>query len=355
MKKLLNIILLLHVLACNCHAFSDEEVVEMVMSHMSLREKVGQLFIVRPESGDSLDFKQYPVGGYCLFAPNITDSTSLEALMGDLRSRRYSPLLCIDEEGGRVARIGRNENFDVPRFPPMKSVARGGADAVRDAAFAIGSYLHRFGFDVDFAPVADVDTNPDNPVIGSRAFSEDPAMAAKMVRAYLEGLSAAGVQGCLKHFPGHGDTVGDSHKGYVEVLKTWEQMQGCELLPFVAGIEAGAPMVMVGHISLPHVTGSIPASFSDVMMIEKLRGELGFGGLIISDSMGMDAVSGRYPAEILGAEALKAGLDIILMPKNLALTFDSLVQAVEEGIITEERLDASVRRILLFKRSIGRI
>lgn len=355
MKKLLNIILLLHVLVCNCHAFSDEEVVEMLLGHMSLREKVGQLFIVRPESGDSLDFKQYPVGGYCLFAPNIIDSTQLKTLVDDLRSRRYSPLLCIDEEGGRVARIGRNENFDVPRFLPMKDVARDGAYAVRSAAFSIGSYLHRFGFDVDFAPVADVDTNPENPVIGSRAFSEDPLTAAKMVEACLEGLSEAGVAGCLKHYPGHGDTVGDSHKGYVEVQKTWEQMQNCELVPFRAGIKAGAPMVMVGHISLPHVTGSVPASFSDVMMIDRLRGELGFEGLVISDSMGMDAVSGRYPAEILGAEAISAGLDIILMPKNLALTFDSLVQAVEEGKITKERLDASVRRILLFKRSLGKI
>lgn len=354
MKKLLNIFFMLALAICNCHAFSDAEVVEMMLSHMSVREKVGQLFIVRPESGDSLDFKRYPVGGYCLFAPNITDSTQLKTLVEELRMRRYSPLLCIDEEGGRVARIGNNENFDVPRFRPMKNVARGGEQAVRDAAFAIGSYLHRYGFDVDFAPVADVDTNPDNPVIGSRAFSNDPAMAARMVEASLEGLSTAGVQGCLKHFPGHGDTVGDSHKGYVEVLKTWEQMQECELLPFIAGIKAGAPMVMVGHISLPHVTGSVPSSFSDVMMIDKLRGELGFEGLVISDSMGMDAVSGRYPAEILGAEALKAGLDIILMPKNLALTFDSLVRAVEEGMITEKRLDASVRRILLFKRAIGK-
>jgi len=354
----------------------EAALIEEELARMTLREKVGQLFYIRPESLDpSIEYAssadlpeyhlqavnermretaaEYPVGGIVLFAHNIKDPEQLASFVKDIRALPGAPLLCVDEEGGRVARLANNPAFGLPKYESMAAFHNDGE--VKEAAFTIGSYLRRLGFDIDFAPVADVNTNPENIVIGNRAFSDDPKDAAKKVKAYVRGLRKAGVQSCLKHFPGHGDTQADTHFGYAVSGKSWEEMKACEMIPFRAGIRAGAPLVMTAHISAPAVTGSeVPSTLSPVVLQEKLRGELGFKGVIITDAMEMGAITRQYEATEACILALEAGVDVLLCVKDYPSCFKAVLSAVEEGRISEARLDESVRRILRLRRSIAR-
>ena len=342
---------------------------------MTLREKVGQMFFVRPEALDTSihweaytdlpDFKlqqvnktmtavnkDYPIGGMILYAHNIVDETQLASFIKEIRQLNGSPLLAIDEEGGRVARIANNENFDVPKYESMEAIAKtGDPNEAYKAAFTIGSYVKEYGFDIDYAPVADVNTNPENIVIGPRAFSDDPETAAKFVVSYLNGLDSAGVIGTLKHFPGHGDVKTDTHSGYAATNKTWEEMLECEMVPFKAGIKAGAKMVMTAHIAAPKVTGDdLPATLSPVILQDKLRGELGFEGVIVTDAMDMGAITTQFGNAEAAIKAIKAGVDVVLCSREFTQVFDAVVKAVEDGEIKETRIDESVKRILDLKK-----
>ena len=336
--------------------------ISRVMSSMTLREKVGQLFIIRPEvlggsarqlteEGRTL-YEKYPAGGFCLFAQNVADPEQLRSFTEQLHGlgRRIHPVLTIDEEGGSVTRIASNWKFDVPRYRDMGKTEA----TAEESAQQIASYLKEYGIDLDFAPVADVNTNPKNPVIGTRAYSSDPQEAAACVADAVKGFHAGGVGCCLKHWPGHGDTKTDTHKGSSSTAKTWEDMLACEVLPFVSGIDAGADMVMVSHISAPEVTGTNePASLSYILMTEKLREELGFEGVIITDSFEMKAISGVYGSGEAAVNAILAGADIVLMPADYEQAFDAVMAAVESGEISEERLEESVRRILRMKADLA--
>lgn len=341
---------------------------------MSLREKVGQMFFVRPEALDTTihwteyqdlpDYKlqqvnktmrdvskDYPIGGMILYAHNIVDEAQLGEFIAEIRTLNGSPLLAIDEEGGRIARIANNENFDVPKYESMAAIAESGdpSEAYK-AAFTIGSYVKKYGFDIDYAPVADVNTNPENIVIGARAFSDDPETAAEFVVSYLNGLDSAGVIGTLKHFPGHGDVKTDTHSGYAETNKTWEEMLECEMIPFKAGIEAGAQMIMTAHIAAPKVTGDdLPATLSSVILQDKLRGELGFKGIIVTDAMDMGAITTQFGNAEAAIKSIQAGVDVVLCSKDFTQVFDAVVNAVEKGDIKETRIDESVKRILELK------
>ena len=360
--------------------------VEAQLQKMTLREKVGQLFYVRPECLDTtIHFNQpgdvdassdditaiklqavnatmkgvnekYPVGGVILYAHNIEDEAQLSAFIAQIRALNGAPLLCIDEEGGRVARIANNANFNVEKFESMEAIgATGDAQNAYHCANVIGTYLHRYGFDIDFAPVADVNTNPENIRIGNRAFSDDPQVAAPMVVNYLQGLKDAGITGCIKHFPGHGDTKADTHYGYAQSLKTWDEMLNCELITFKAGIQWGTQLIMTAHIAAPNVTGTdIPATMSPLILQDKLRGELGYQNLIITDAMEMGAITLQYTNAEAAVGTLQAGADIVLGPQNFVEAFDAVVKAVEDGVLTEQRIDQSVRRILRLKRQMGR-
>ena len=341
---------------------------------MSLREKVGQMFFVRPEALDTSihwneyqdlpDYKlqqvnkimrdvskDYPIGGMILYAHNIVDEAQLGEFIADIRKLNGSPLLAIDEEGGRVARIANNGNFDVPKYESMAAIAESGdPNEAYKAAFTIGSYVKKYGFDIDYAPVADVNTNPENIVIGARAFSDDPETAAEFVVSYLNGLDSAGVIGTLKHFPGHGDVKTDTHSGYAETNKTWEEMLKCEMIPFKAGIEAGAQMIMTAHIAAPKVTGDdLPATLSSVILQDKLRGELGFKGIIVTDAMDMGAITTQFGNAEAAIKSIQAGVDVVLCSKDFTQVFDAVVNAVEKGNIKETRIDESVKRILELK------
>jgi beta-N-acetylhexosaminidase len=295
------------------------------------------------------------VGGIILYAHNIEDEAQLTAFISQIRALKGSPLLCIDEEGGRVARIGNNANFGVETFKSMEAIGdTGDPQNAYHCGNAIGTYLNRYGFDIDFAPVADVNTNPENIVIGARAFSSDPAVAAPMVTNYLQGLKDAGVTGCIKHFPGHGDTKADSHYGYAQTLKTWDEMLDCEMITFKAGIQWGAQLIMTAHIGTPNVTGSdVPATMSPVILQDKLRRELGYQNIIVTDAMEMGAITQQYSNAEAAVGTLQAGADIVLGPQNFVGAFDAVVKAVEDGVLTEQRIDQSVRRILRLKRQIS--
>ena len=348
--------------------------VEEQLQKMTLREKVGQLFYVRLESLDpsiewttyddlaSLNIlevtenmkrtnENYPVGGIILYAWNIDNEAQLASIITDIRALNGSPLLCIDEEGGRVARIANNPNFNVKKYESMAAIgATGDPQNAYECGNTIGTYLKRYGFDIDFAPVADVNTNPENVIIGPRAFSDDPAVAAPMVTNYLQGLKDAGITGCIKHFPGHGDTKADTHYGYASTQKTWEEMMNCEMVTFRAGIQWGCQLIMTAHIGAPNVTGSdVPSTMSSIILQDKLRGELGYQNIIITDGMEMGAITQQYTSAEAAVGSIKAGVDIVLGPRYFIEAFDAVMAAVNNGTISEERINQSVRRILKLK------
>jgi len=348
--------------------------VEVQLQQMTLREKVGQLFFVRLESLDpSIEWttyddlaaikilevtenikrvnENYPVGGIILYAWNIDDEAQLARIVSQIRSLNGSPLVCIDEEGGRVSRIANNPNFNVKKYESMAAIgATGDPKNAYECGNTIGTYLKRYGFDIDFAPVADVNTNPENVVIGPRAFSDDPAVAAPMVTNYLQGLKDAGITGCIKHFPGHGDTTADTHTGYAQSLKTWDEMKDCEMVTFRAGIEWGCQLIMTAHIAVPNVTGSnIPSTLSSIVLQDKLRGELGYQNIIVTDGMEMGAITQHYTSAEAAVGSIKAGVDIVLGPRDFMEAFDAVIEAVNNGTISEDRIDQSVRRILKLK------
>ena len=353
------------------------------LSGMTLREKVGQLFIVRPDAldpaqtQDRIDdadaagvtaltdamretLETYPVGGVVLFGKNIESPAQLAAFTADLQEAGRLPMfIAVDEEGGAVARLANSPALSLPQYESAAAVGAEGPAAAREMARTIGGYLQGYGINLDFAPVADVNSNPDNPVIGTRAFSADPEMAAACVAAAVRGFSEAGVLCCLKHFPGHGDTAADSHDGAVTLDKTLEELRSCELRPFASGIAAGAPLVMVGHISAPSAVppeeANLPASLSPGLIDGLLRQELGFTGLVVTDSLAMKAITENFTPGEAAVRALQAGADLLLMPADLAEAFDAVTEAVETGAIPEAALNAKVARILAAKQSFAAV
>lgn len=340
---------------------------EIQIQKMTIEEKIAQLFFIMPEALDPTlpedtkvtaitdtmknTYKEYPAGGIILFAKNIENPEQLTKLTSDIHAlNELTPLIGVDEEGGLITRIAKNENFNVTKFNSMLETKD--ADEAYNIGKTIGTYLNEYGFDVDFAPIADVNTNPDNPVIGKRAFSADPKTAAKFVSSAIKGFHDANIMTSIKHFPGHGDTQTDTHKGYAETQKTWDEIKNCEMIPFIKGIDAGTDMVMVAHIAAPKVTGDgTPATLSYTLITEKLRNELGFKGVVITDGMKMGAIAQQYDAADAAVKAIEAGIDIILLPENYIEAYNGVLTAVQNGTITEERIDESVMRILHLKLS----
>lgn len=346
------------------------------ISTMSLEQKIAQMFVVRLESLDSRytpeqvhhyyeyssteitseireKFERIPAGGFIIFPKNIVSKKQLKKLTSDIHSLPFRPLVYTDEEGGRVLRLAKVKSLHLKKVQPMGNIGESGKPGLAyKAGNRIGKYLSEYGIDVDFAPVADVNSNPANTVIGDRAFSSNPEVVAEMDKAFLRGLKNNGVESCLKHFPGHGDTDKDTHHGYAETSKDWGQLLECEMVPFKSGIEEGVNFIMSAHISVPKVTGnSNPATVSPVILTEKLRGELGYKNIIITDAMDMGAITKHYNSEQAVVKAVLAGADIILMPFDYEKAFNVLLEAVKNGTISENRIDESVQRILKVKRN----
>lgn len=351
---------------------------ETLLAQLTTEEKVGQLFFVQPEALEAVAAEgsqtaangtvttassqalaalaDYPVGGIIFFGGNVETPSQLADLMVSLSRHAEVPLVfSVDEEGGTVARIGNNGSFGVETFPDMADIGATGDPAQAQAVGqSIGTYLRELGFQLDFAPVADVNTNPNNPVIGDRAFHSDPEQAAMMVSAAVDGFHQGGVACTLKHFPGYGDAVQDPLSGYATTDKTWEEMRTCELYPFQAGMASGADAVMVAHITTPNATeDGLPASLSYEMITQKLRGELRFQRVVITDSLSDPAITQRYEPGQAALLAFQAGADVLLLPQDLEAAYGAILTAVQEGAISQERLDASVLRILHLKEVYG--
>ncbi len=334
-----------------------------ILAGMTTWEKVCQMFVVTPESltgvatatqaGEQtrLALAEYPVGGLVYFAQNLLSSDQVLTMIANTQS--YSELgllIAVDEEGGTVNRLMRT--LGTTYIDSMYTYKDDGVQTARENAQTIAADLAAYGFNVDFAPVADVWSNPDNTVIGVRAYSDDFAQAADLVAAAVAGFHDEGIICTLKHFPGHGDTAEDSHNGAAYVNKTKAELEAGEFLPFQAGIEAGADMVMVGHLTVPAIDDE-PAVVSYTLVTEILRGELGFDGVVITDSLEMGAVNGTYTAGELAVRCIEAGVDILLEPASLREAVDSVMDAIDSGRLTESRIDESVLRILSMKLNYG--
>lgn len=350
-----------------------EEQAAQLVSQMTLEDKIAQMFVITPNAltgyasgvtaaGDTTKeaYQSRPVGGIVYMADNLTDPEQTTTMLSNMqeiaRERTGLPVfLCVDEEGGSVARIAGNDAFGVTDVGNMSDIgASGDVQNAYNAGSTIGSYLAALGFNVDFAPVADVLTNPDNQVIGQRSFGSDAQTVAGMVTSELQGLSAAGVYGTVKHFPGHGGTYGDSHDGAVSTDKTLEELMAEELVPFQSAIDGGVNFVMVGHISAPNVTGdNAPATLSKVLITDVLRGQMGYNGIVITDAMNMEAITGFYNSDKAAVLAVTAGADMILMPADYNTAYTGILNAVNDGTITEERINESVTRIVKAKLAMG--
>ena len=340
---------------------SDE--IRELLDSMSLREKICQMFVVFPsdltgvekatQAGETTRqaLEQYPVGGLLYDASNMVSRDQVREMLENTQSFSKLPLiLTCDEEGGRVARL--MSTVGTTNIGPMLDYAHLGPDAARTNAQTIARDMASCGFNTDLAPVADVWSNPENTVIGDRAYSRDFAQAAALIPAAVEGFHLGGTACTLKHFPGHGDTNEDSHSGAAYVDKTLEQLRQEELLPFQAGIGAGADMVMLGHLTVRELD-SEPAPFSYRIVTGLLRGELGFDGVVITDSLRMKAVTDFCSSAEAAVKAVQAGVDLLLSPENLGEAVDGLLDAVERGEISLARIDESVLRILELKEAWG--
>ena len=352
--------------------------VEKTLENMTLHEKVCQMFTVYTEdlggsgsltvAGETQKktLEAYPYGGVCYFLANIKNETQAKTLVETLESYSKIPMFhSVDEEGGRVQRIGGTTYSGAVRgagignqLNAMYTYKDLGTDTAYANAQLLAANLARLGMNWDFAPVADVNSNPANPIIGDRAYGDDFDATGELVAAAVRGFSDAGVASCLKHFPGHGDTSTDSHTGAASVSKTIEQLRVEEFKSFQAGIAAGADSVMMGHLMIEGAKESVPTSCSYEFVTEILRGELGFEGVITTDGMGMGAITKVYGTDKQGhidavMACLNAGVDVFLLPGDPAACVDAIEAAIERGEVSEERIDASVKRILEMKQRIA--
>lgn len=338
------------------------------LSDMSIEEKVAQIFVVTPEAITGLKkvtvcnnatytaLRKYPVGGFIYFASNIVNPTQLKT-MTEITQKYAKKLegmplfLSVDEEGGTVARIAGNTNFKVKKYLDMASIgATKDVNKAYQVGITISSYLHEYGLNLDFAPDADVLTSPSNKVIGKRSFGTDGKLVAEMALAEANGMAVNNVFSCFKHFPGHGATEGDTHTGLAYTNKTLDELKESELVPFKTAADNNIPFIMVSHISVPNITGdNTPSSLSKVVITDILRKQMGYNGIIITDSMSMGAIVNAYGTKDAVIRSIQAGADMILTPDDFKAAYQGVLEAVADGTVSDQRIDESLKRILKVK------
>ena len=336
------------------------ELVDSYISEMPLEDKVSGLFIVTPEAltgvstvtrageGTQDALNEYAVGGLIYFDKNIVKEDQLkEMLSGTASMSRYPIFLAVDEEGGSVSRVA-GSGINVIRVSDMSEIGENG-DTVQayEAGLTIGTYLKDLGFNLDFAPVADV-AGPGDNAMGDRIFGADAQLVGDMVSNVVDGIEGTGISSCLKHFPGIGYLEEDAHDGRVESAKTLDEMRSTDFIPFKAGIDAGADFVMVSHVTVADAD-DVPSSLSKAIITDILRDELGFQGVVVTDALNMSAITEYYTTQEAVVMAIKAGADILLMPDDFHAAYDAVLAAVQDGTITEERIDESLKRIYRVK------
>lgn len=314
------------------------QVVGTVTSLAERKSRAGQRLLIGI-SGGSVDedtralIKQLQPAGFILFSRNVEEPAQVRELNRELASlvdSRHPAILSVDQEGGRVQRIKDGAS----RLPPLRHL--GNVDKLEiTAAYArlLANEVRAMGFNLNWAPIADVDSNPDNPIIGDRSFSRDPYAVAKHVAQYIQSTQELGVMACAKHFPGHGDTATDSHLTLPTVEKDIPELNEVELRPFVAAVRAKVATMMTAHVVFPEWDEHRPATMSKRILSDILRNEMGFEGLIVSDDLEMKAVRGRYPLREQLDQACRASVDLFLVCKEPALqleTFEELVRLQED-------------------------
>ncbi|MES4890317.1 glycoside hydrolase family 3 protein [Streptomyces sp. NPDC096012] len=361
-------------------AVPGEHRLRALISRMTLEEKVGQLFVMRvyghsataPDQAD-VDanlteigvrtaaelIEKYRVGGiiYFSWAHNTRDPQQIADLSDGIQRASLSQprglpmLIATDQEHGAVCRIGRPATL----FPGAMAIGAGGSTAdARTLGRISGAELRAMGVNQDYSPDADVNVNPANPVIGVRSFGADPEAVARLVAAEVEGYQASRVAATAKHFPGHGDTAVDSHYGFPVITHSRELWSELDAVPFRAAIRAGVDSIMTAHIEFPALDDSgDPATLSHPIVTGILRGELGYDGVVITDSLGMQGVRTKYGDDRVPVLALKAGVDQLLNPPSVDVAWHAVLRAVQEGELTEARLDESILRILRLKARLG--
>jgi beta-N-acetylhexosaminidase len=361
---------------------SAEALAGQMLGQLTLEQKVGQMFVVSVwgKSADEAHptnranygvdtpaqvVERYNVGGVIYFNNASTDNVDNPRQVAEfsnglqraaMRSGMRVPLVvAIDQEGGNVTRL----ETPATEFPGNMSIGAGRSTGdARSLATINGHELRAMGINQNFAPVADVNSNPLNPVIGARSFSSHPDLASQLVRAEITGFQDSGrirdtVSSAAKHFPGHGDAATDSHTSLPIINRTEAQWREIDLPPFRAAIAAGVDAIMTAHIEVPSLEPSgVPATMSHHILTDLLRGELGFRGVIVTDSLGMGGAN-VFPAEEIPVMAVEAGADELLMPPNLDLAKNAVINAVRSGRLTEHRINQSVLRILLQKLKRG--
>ncbi|MET7382268.1 glycoside hydrolase family 3 protein [Streptomyces sp. NPDC005526] len=359
---------------------ADDDRLRALISRMTLEEKVGQLFVMRvyghsatdPDQADiDANLKEigvrtaaeliarYRVGGiiYFTWAHNTRDPHQIADLSNGIQRasleqpRGLPVLVTTDQEHGIVCRVGKPATL----FPGAMAIGAGGSRTDARALGRIsGAELRAMGINQDYSPDADVNVNPANPVIGVRSFGADPDAVAALVAAEVEGYQGSRVAATAKHFPGHGDTATDSHYGFPVITHSRDLWEKLDAVPFRAAIEAGIDSIMTAHIQFPALDDSgDPATLSHPILTGILRGELGYDGVVVTDSLGMQGVRTKYGDDRVPVLALKAGVDQLLNPPSLDVAWNAVLQAVRGGELTESRLDESILRILRLKTRLG--
>lgn len=341
--------------------------IEVTIASMSLEQKVSQMFVVSffgsilTEAAEELLITWQP--GAVVFLPsNIENPAQITRLSNDIQqtlvdSGAFPAFITLDQEGGVITRL--HEGFT--RWPvPALLTATQNPELAYQFGMALGEEMRAVGLNMNLAPVADLQTNPDNQIIGRRAYGSDPMMVAPMLASVVQGMQNTGILATVKHFPGHGDTSADSHLELPILSFSQDELSKRELIPFVSTIEVGVAAVMVAHINFPNIDGNseIPASLSQNIIVGLLREELGFQGLVITDALDMDAIDTVYSSGEAAIKAIHAGNDLILIGAHVGTqtqgnAIQTVVNAVRNGEISEARIDESLRRILLAKEQYG--
>ncbi len=334
-----------------------EDEIQMTFANMSLDEKIAQMIIVDFQNQNITEnelnlLRELKPGGIILFSENFTTYDETLNLIKNIKATSDIPMfISIDEEGGRVSRLSNLQDVEMASIPPMLEIGQtNDKDVAYEIGMIIGQRLNVFGINMDFAPILDIYSNPQNTVIGDRSFGNDSTKVSSMALQVAKGLNDQNIISVYKHFPGHGDTTADSHYELPVVNKSIEELENLELIPFQKAIDNGAEVIMVAHLAMPNITiDNTPSSLSKEIITDLLKNKMGYQNLVITDSLKMKAITDNYTERDIYKLAINAGVDILLMPKDPLNAIVLIKEMVENGEISEDKINEAVMKILRLK------